>query len=202
MAESLFDEAAEKYGGKEWTYSVNPLPQCGNKREEDMEDAITAQQFLQAACRSPYGVRTAALVVDVVRDVPEFGALSKIGILISDGQINKLPPLLRPQGELPKGAKLCVLLQNKGDGTVDAIKTIVFESPTANERLHYTLLGHFSNVRLQTLRHLKVALRAFVVRQMLAWYLLAKLQFASSAERNQRSGTIIKRFLASAESVF
>ena len=77
----------------------------------------------------------------------------------------------------------------------------IHDGTTANERMHFCLLGHFANVRYQTLRHLKIALRSFVVRQMLAWHLAKNVEFASSAERDQRSGTILKRFISSAESM-
>lgn len=56
-----------------------------------------------------------------------------------------------------------------------------------------------ANVRYQTQRHMKIAVRSFVVRQMLAWYLSTIVKFPYTSASDQRSGTVLKRFISSVE---
>ena len=76
---------------------------------------------------------------------------------------------------------------------------LVHDGTTANERLHFQLLAHFAHVRYQTQRHMKIAVRSFVVRQMMAWYLSTSVKFPYTSSSDQRSGTVLKRLISSVE---
>ena len=56
---NLFDESMETYGGKEYVFNVNPLPQCGTKvagtSEGQIADPISFGDFIRHACRCPTG---------------------------------------------------------------------------------------------------------------------------------------------------
>ena len=79
---------------------------------------------------------------------------------------------------------------------------LMHDGTTANERTNFQLLAHFANVRYQTQRHMKIAVRSFVVRQMMAWCLSTNVKFPYTSSSDQRSGTILKRFISSVEKQF
>ena len=79
---------------------------------------------------------------------------------------------------------------------------LMHDGTTANERTHFQLLAHFANVRYQTHRHMKTAVRSFVVQQMMAWYLSTNVKFPYTSSSDQRSGTVLKRFISSVEKQF
>ena len=79
---------------------------------------------------------------------------------------------------------------------------LMHDGTTANERTHFQLLAHFANVRYQTHRHMKTAVRSFVVQQMMAWYLSTNVKLPYTSSSDQRSGTVLKRFISSVEKQF
>ena len=127
----LMDAVIEKVGGKEWHYESLALPQTGHMPIGDIEEAITLDQFLSAACRRCDGVKTTTLILDVHTRVSEFSGLARIGELIQQGELANLPLPLRVQEPFPPNGKMGVIIHNLQDGTMDIIKMMHFSEKIA-----------------------------------------------------------------------
>ena len=124
MAADLFNEAYRQYSGKDFNFSLEPLPTCGLIKEGDIEEAITFKDFVRYACREPQGVKSCSLIFDYHLSIPEFGSLHQVGRNIEAGSFANLPPPLRPKVALPDGAKMGAVIKNNEDGTCEALKVI------------------------------------------------------------------------------
>ena len=124
-----FDDVIAKYGGAEWTYSVLPLPMPGRRTAEMIEEEWTITYFLTNCCRDVAGVKSAWMLLDVQRNLPEFSVTEQIKKCLTEGKPLGLPENIRPKEELPPKTKTGLLLVNNEDGTVDVIKTYLPEAP-------------------------------------------------------------------------
>ena len=126
MAVNLFDTAMEEYGGSDWHYTVLSLPARGAKAITDIESPVTVDMFIEHALRSTTGVRTTWALYDVQRAVAEMGVQS-LAEAVATQNYATLPPELRPSGDVPDDAKLSIVAQNNGDGTMLVVKTYLFD---------------------------------------------------------------------------
>ena len=126
--QDLFDLAIDEVGGKEWRFSILPMPMSGKKKAEDIENPIHIDDFVRGCTRSHIGVKTAWAVIEVKRNLPEMTCFQDIDEAIREGNLSQLPPCLR-LAELPAEAKLNLVLQNGTDGAATAISVIIFGEP-------------------------------------------------------------------------
>ena len=133
---NIFDQMMEHVAGNEWSWSVLPSPSVGKRKAEDIADEfdgdpLAMKDFVSAALRCTHGVQTAWLAAEHITDAPEFGNLPALAQHMQEGRHQDLPPCLRcPDGQsLPAGAKMGAVFVNKGDGTMDILKTILFAKP-------------------------------------------------------------------------
>ena len=130
---NLFDESMETYGGKEYVFNVNPLPQCGTKvvvtSAGQIVDPISFGDFIRHACRCPTGVKTASILFDYHQTLPEFGRLSAVGDAVQSNDLSRLPAGLQLGATLPEGAIVGFVVRNNEDGTCEALKVIWFAEP-------------------------------------------------------------------------
>ena len=127
-----FDDAVAAFGGSDWVYTW-PLesPDVRRKTEGDIDNPISILTFQSAALRPPGNVRTVWAATQVLHNVPEFGNLTAVGEAIKQKRYGELPDVLRPADgvAMPDGANLGVVICNKNDGTMDIVKTLLFEKP-------------------------------------------------------------------------
>lgn len=131
----LFDNAMESVGGKDWSWSLLPLPAVGLRKAgdglDDIEDPVAMGDYVASAMRLANGVKSAYMVAQYVASFPEEGQCVTIGRAVENGKDEDLPACLRlPEGQtLPVNSKVGIVVQCGGDGTMCAIKTITFDKP-------------------------------------------------------------------------
>ena len=91
----FFDETMELVSGKEWNYSVLPLPSIGQMRADEIESPLQADEFIAKGLKSPHGVKTTWLLADVLRDYRSVTDVASIGDALGRNQIGDLPGTLR-----------------------------------------------------------------------------------------------------------
>jgi len=127
---NLFDEAMAKIGGKEWSFIENTFPQLGWLKEDDIEDPITFEDFLRDATRKPGKTKSASILFDYHKCIPEFGMINHLAEHLAQGKDGSaLPAVLRPRAPLPKDCRLGAIVRNAEDGTYEALMVYWFDDP-------------------------------------------------------------------------
>ena len=124
--QQLFDDAMDKYGGNEWSFSMRALPLPRDVAVQ--ADSITFQQFAQGALRDAHQVKTISILVDYVTDLPGDIDTSKLAEQIGEGQCAELPMGIRPAKSLPKDTKLSLVV-NKTSNKASVVKSFFFQKP-------------------------------------------------------------------------
>ena len=88
---SSLDDAIEKYGGAERTYSVRPLPMPSKRTEEVIEEVWAITSSLTNCWREAVHVNSAWMLLDVQRSLPEFSITEQMKKCFAGGEPLRLP---------------------------------------------------------------------------------------------------------------
>ncbi len=126
---NIFDEAMATVGGVGFIFQALAACTVEVKTPDSIEDAITIEDFVRHALRPINGVKSVQLVVELVRDIPE-EPLGELATRFSSASWAALPEALRWTVEaLPEGAKAGLVIRNNDDGTLTALRLVMFASP-------------------------------------------------------------------------
>ena len=133
-AMALMDEAMAVCGSAEWDYMEFPDKAVSyTKTDAQTDRPIEVDDLVTGALRELTYVKSAKVVIDVSRRVPEIATAGLLQ-LINDKQYASLPGAARPADALSAGDKLGLLVKNHEDGTVTVVKVFYFEKSTSVKR--------------------------------------------------------------------
>ncbi|CAE7926624.1 unnamed protein product [Symbiodinium sp. KB8] len=124
--EPIVDEAPNVSDGK-WVVNMPAKPYT---QHNNAEGHVTIPEYLESVCRPlDKSIKSVAVLFDAHIGIPECGRASSIGQLITAGQLSELPLPLRFRTMPPDTAKVDIIIENTGDGCINALKLVYFEKP-------------------------------------------------------------------------
>ena len=127
MSGSLLDEGMNKVSDGKWVVNMPAKPYT---QHNNAEGHVTIPQYLEGVCRPlDKSIKSVAVLFNAHIGIPECGRASTIGQLITAGQLSELPLPLRFRAMPPDTAKVDILIENTGDGCINALKLVYFEKP-------------------------------------------------------------------------
>ena len=127
MSGSLLDEGMKKVSDGKWVVNMPAKPYT---QHNNAEGHVTIPEYLEGVCRPlDKSIKSVAVLFDAHIGIPECGRASSIGQLITAGQLSELPLPLRFRTMPPDTAKVDIIIENTGDGCINALKLVYFEKP-------------------------------------------------------------------------
>ena len=106
------------------------MPAKPYTQHNNAEGHVTIPEYLEGVCRPlDKSIKSVAVLFDAHIGIPECGRASSIGQLITAGQLSELPLPLRFRTMPPDTAKVDIIIENTGDGCINALKLVYFEKP-------------------------------------------------------------------------